>query len=323
MGGNLLKTFNLPEKRIPRSEYEILCKTLLDFFSSVIIGDFKIGIAPHVRNKADFGDIDLIIGSDELKLKDNNLQYSLKDFIEKIFKYTPHINDKTFSFPYCDFQVDIKVVDLKSFDGHFAYSSWGDCSNLMGTIFKRLNLSLTHKGLVKRVHRENVVLLTNYLDICNYGGFDGEKWKAGFESQEEVFQFIYNSEFFDSKIFQLKELNSENRSRNSKRTMYMNFLDFISKMPYKEFQFKTVSEYEEEQTKQFAALKMAKERLQEELSLSKIEKSRFNGFLAQEWTGLRGKKLGDLIKKFNSLYDVRLMSDEQVKTEFLKLYGNK
>ena len=96
MGGNLLKTWNLPEKRIPTSEYnqikdELLNKFRYDFTCTRPCVGPQTGVAPSIRDKDTHGDLDIIIG----RFEDPDIQMIWKGeqdfgkYLEKEFGIAP------------------------------------------------------------------------------------------------------------------------------------------------------------------------------------------------------------------------------------------
>lgn len=97
MGGSLLKTWDLPEKRISRDEYFLINSEIIKIFKKYYpICKFQ---APRVTfSKSSFGDSDLIC----------NLQgEQVLKVIKENFWNKPHCNAGVYSFPYKGFQIDI------------------------------------------------------------------------------------------------------------------------------------------------------------------------------------------------------------------------
>jgi hypothetical protein len=202
MGGNLLKIWNLPEKRIPTDEYNRIKNELVDRFRNdskcnrPVPGAF-VSVAPSIRNKETHGDLDIIIG----QFSDPNIHMlwkGEKDFgkyLESEFQYKPHKNSNVYSFPYQGFQVDVTFHPMNDFYMARDYSSWGDLGNIMGRVFHKMGLHFGHSGLSFWIrqglfdanvqwsdsdHIYDKVVLTNQMkQICDIGGFDYIRWWDG------------------------------------------------------------------------------------------------------------------------------------------------
>lgn len=247
MGGNLLKRFNLPQSRIPNSEYNEIAKEIIAIFKNSAYTPVICQAPPSLRKKESHGDIDFVFGINgptKWLFRQGNswLSLPIDEFIEKTFGYKPICNDSTYSFPYKGYQMDIKVLQAKDLRSYVHYNSWGDTSNLMGRVFHKMGLSYGHSGLTFYIRKSmfdndllwsnddhiirQVVLSQDMREICDIGGFDYKKWAEGFDTEEDVFQFIASSKFFRKDIFLLENLNHINRVRNKKRSFYCNFLNW-------------------------------------------------------------------------------------------------
>jgi hypothetical protein len=205
-----------------------------DWYSS----NDTFGIAPAIKQKESHGDLDILIGVDGLqghldpeqprtyhdmtwawyddKMKTSEI-LKTSDFLEKLSGYKPSVNSNVLSFPYMGFQVDLTFVPLEDFYSSKNYNSWGDCSNLMGRVFHKMGLHFGHTGLSFWIRQgmfdnnvtwsdndhiyEKVVLTKNMEDICKIGGFDYSKWEEGFDTNEEVYRFVTESEYFKKELF--------------------------------------------------------------------------------------------------------------------------
>lgn len=131
MGGNLLKTWNLPEKRIPTSEYNQIKDELLNKFrddgkcNRPVLHPF-VQVAPSIRSKETHGDLDIIIGyfgdADIHTLWKGESDFA--KYLEKEFGYKPFKNSNVYSFPYQGFQVDVTFHSMNDFYMAVGYSSW-------------------------------------------------------------------------------------------------------------------------------------------------------------------------------------------------------
>lgn len=329
MGGKLLTKWNLEEKRLPDSEYQRLkvqiVEKLKNDFHLVIPRFLNVGVAPCVRDKKDHGDLDIIMSDinavnsvfNMKKMLSNsnwNDVDSFSSYIQKEFGYVPHKNSNVYSFPVEGFQVDITLVPVEEYNTSISYTSWGDLGNLMGRIYHKMGLHYGHNGLSFWIRQglfdnnvawsdndhvyDKLVITTDPNKIFEIGGFDYDRWLQGFDTEQDVWEFIIKSKYFNSEIFSLENLNNINRVRNKKRGMYMRFLEHVNDktLPTGK-QFLSKHEYGLIFQEDFHQLKSAIARYRHEYEVGKAIKEKFNGNLVHEWTGCSsGPGIGKIIK---------------------------
>jgi hypothetical protein len=359
MGGNLLKTWNLPEKRIPTSEYETIRNELIEKLSqdSYTIDrfgedeeqdDLHFTSAPYVRSKETHGDLDLIAGrytydgcTTYWKLKDGvTTDFCL--YVKEKFGYKPFVNDKVYSFPYKGFQIDVAFCNMNDVPSYISYSSWGDLGNIMGRIYHKMGLHYGHTGLQFWIRQgmfdQNIqwsdsdhilskfVLTRDTKEIFKIGGFDYSRWKEGFATEKDVFDFVVNSKYFDSELFQLENLNHTNRTRNRKRGMYMRFIEYVNTNSFpKGESFRSREEYSLLYQLRYPRFRESVDYYRFENEISKLLKSKINGKLLMEWLNLTekdGAVVGKIMKEFrdNIGREVLFMNEEQIKNKAEEIY---
>jgi hypothetical protein len=344
MGGALLKTWNLPKKRISASEYEQIKTELLKKLNADLRIDKPVNIlaavAPSLRKKETHGDLDICVadyGSEYIPTW-RKTYISFSEYIKGCFGYTPHKNSNVYSFPYKGFQIDVTIYPLHDFFSALNYNSWGDTSNLMGRIFHKMGLHYGHSGLSFWIRQglfdnntewsdndhiyEKVCLTKDMREICLMGGFDYDVWKNGFDSEEQAFDFIVDSEYFDSSLFFLQNLNHINRVRNAKRGMYMRFIEYVSGRNIKKKPFCSKQEYSLIMQYKFPVLRDAISKYSLQYKTDKIIKEKVNGKLIMDWLDLTekdGKLVGEIMREVKQLgkIDLLQMTVEEIK-DFVK-----
>jgi len=351
MGGKLLKKWGLPEKRLSSTEYEnleneVTVKLIEDFHQwgeSMVYGDYifkkKICIetAPAIRSKADHGDLDITIGVDFLLYKD------FIAYIENQYKVKPHQNSNVVSFPVNGFQVDVMFVYNDIFDQTIAYTSWGDLGNLMGRIYHKMGLHYGHEGLQywirEGMFRENTswsnsdhicakfVITRKMKEICSIGGFDYVRWLQGFNTEEEAFQFIASSKYFQKEFFSIENLNHINRVRNRKRGMYMRFLEWIENTNPPDSPTSLLSKEDYLLYFQYnnMELRNAIDKHRFNYTIKTRVKEKFSGKTVIETVGdIGGEKIGVMCGMFKSMYgsdEIIKMPQEQINHVIKVLYN--
>jgi len=156
--------------------------------------------------------------------------------------------------------------------------------------------------------KNDVIVSKDYPKIFGFLGLDYDKWVEGFDTLEDIFEYVMTSSLFNPEMFQLKHLNKINRERNLKRTPYMSFLEFIkNKAPHPEYNKNQVALAKEN------VIGMIREGFPEaniDLHLAEINykharkelvKTKFNGGILIEKYGLEGKEIGESIKMFKEV----------------------
>lgn len=314
MGGTaLLAKTGIESRRLSLNEFERVHTEVTNILDSLGIKWLSI---PFVREKTDFGDIDIIVIDErsEIERKYNN-NGPLKKIHDNIWKFgiTDHFylnNNPVASILYEErYQIDFIAADTEYAEYNQKYLSWNDLGNLVGRIVKRFNLTHGHDGLYydryneNRSHRTRFLLSRDYNKILNILELDVKKFEFGFDTYKEMFDFVMSSPYFDPSIFMLENLNNRNRVRDAKRKIYNMFLEYIN--------------YDQEPSKQYDPLldypwieNLIKD---EQIQYEKNQAIRnaVPGKLVMEVTGLQGRQLGFLISKIKDAYGEYLIGLEE------------
>lgn len=341
MGGALLKTWNLPEKRIPTDEYnrikmELVDKLRNDFVCNRPVNGLCILVAPSIRNKETHGDLDIIIG----KFEDHDIEMCYggeKDFgvyLQREFGYKPFKNSNVYSFPYQGFQVDVTFHPMNDFYMAYDYSSWGDLGNIMGRVFHKMGLHFGHFGLSFWIRQglfdnnlqwsdsdhiyDKTVLTTNMEEICEIGGFDYNRWLKGFDTEQEAFDFVVDSKYFNKELFALENLNHTNRTRNRKRGMYMRFVEYVANCDKVGEPFRSKYECSLIMQCKYPQLQRNINNFRLVYEIDKVVKEKVNGKLVMEWCNLSesdGQMVGKIMSEVRDVPKFVLleMSQEEIK----------
>lgn len=308
MGGKLLtKVFNLAEKRISREEYFKLRKQIILDFRR-FYPDCRIVTPEVLRNKNTFGDIDVL----------TNLQHDqIKRIITDCYKiFKPHVNAGVFSFPIDGFQVDIIHVPNDYFNISYEFYSNGDAGNIIGRLFNSFGLSFGHRGLFYKLLRsyfsgkendvnplDKILITTDMEEILDFVGLDFQRWKDGFDNENDVFNFVESSPYFNARMFRFEELNNENKTRNRKRPMYCHFVERIEEK-YKDQIIPRLSKqyWFPHVTKRWPHILEEIEKHRPRYERSYIIGKKWNGNLIKE-IPLKDKELGEFIVGFKNSFE--------------------
>lgn len=347
MGGLLLKTWNLPEKRIPTNEYNIIKNELVRKLrsDSESLRWVFVDVAPSIRNKETHGDLDIIVGQSSnpniCMLGRNEQDFS--KYIESEFGYKPFKNSNVFSFPYKGFQIDVTLYSLNDFFMAVDYSSWGDLGNIMGRVFHKMGLHFGHSGLSFWIRQglfdnnlqwsdsdhiyEKVVLTRDMKSICEIAGFDYNRWKEGFDTEEDAFDFVIDSKHFNKELFLLENLNHTNRTRNRKRGMYMRFIEYVADSNKVGEPFRSKQEYSLMMQCKYSQLQRAIAEFRLLYEVDKVIKDKVNGKLVMEWCNLSesdGPIIGKIMSEVRNIlkHDLLQMSQSEIKRKVVDIFAN-
>lgn len=346
MGGNLLKIWNLPDKRASNEEYERIgsrMRTYLLHSSHPHGGVARATIAPCIRDKDTHGDIDILFGLPNGK-PDEDIWWGMyggeksfetfAGFIKHELGYEPHQNSNVFSFPVEGIQVDVTFLPLEEFNSAKAYTSWGDLGNLMGRVYHKMGLHYGHSGLQfwirQGMYDANIswsdsdhiyskcVLSQDPKVIFELGGFDYERWTKGFDTEKDAFDFVINSKYFDHTLFALENLNHTNRTRNRKRGMYMRFIEYLKFLEESEeprtYKYLSKEVYSLVFQDKFPHLKTAIGKYRFEHELQRQYKEKVNGKRVAEWLctadgPLIGSVMKDIKLRWTPIEAIQLSDD--------------
>lgn len=272
------------------------------------------GLFPHsraypikaYRSKDSFGDCDVLLES--LDLPSNWI-----DLVAEVFDSKQVIkNGNVCSFEYYELQVDIIVTKPEDFNSSAQYFDYNDLGNLVGRIAHSMGLKLGHDGLTYKwrlsdnhVFKE-ITLLKDWKDILPVLGYSYERYKQGFETLDEMFQFVVSSPFFNKDIYLLHNRNHTSRVRDKKRKTYMSFLKYCEtyKQTHEQDINTDIVNYHGSDKRHwlnylFSSIEGFKEQYEEvqaEYECEQKFKERFNGNLVKEWCGIDGKELGNFMQ---------------------------
>lgn len=320
MGGNAL---NIETKRLSREEYfkiveEVYPKLMelinvktpkFDVYDEMNCVPFYI--IPAYKTKESFGDMDIILNKAHYDLTD------MKSFLVKLkelFNYTDiYINKPVVSIDYKGFQIDLIFMKQKYMKSSLFYYSYNDLGNFMGRIAVRLGVRYGHFGLKYKVETEErdkllgeFVLTSEPRHSFEFLGFDFDRFLEGFETLEDVFDYVISSKYFNKEIFAYENLDHQNRTRNRKRDSYRKFLEYIEPKTFEEKNIPSKEERMEMIFNTFPEVELEKKilELKEKEKVQKQIKEKFNGNLLMElFPELSGKSLGQFIGNFKSTFE--------------------
>jgi len=294
MGGKALK--NTETRRFLKEEFETISATILRELQH-LFPLARMEIIRYYRNKQDFGDLDILVESSKLP----------EDYVEQIkTSFQPKemgLNGTCWSFDHNQLQVDFIKIPTKDYDIAKVYFAYNDLGNLMGRMADQMGFKYGHRGLLFFSRRDDhiageILVSQNPRKIFEFLGFDYDRHSQGFNELSEVFDFVINSQYFYKDCFLLENRNNKGRTRDRKRKVYTQFLEYIEKMNPSGNPLLDRSFYEKKAERFFELFKEQKEDLSRSLDEKELLASKFYGNLVKALTGKEGPNLGDFICRF-------------------------
>ena len=291
MGGKALSVESI---RLGAEDY-------FNLYNKIDTYKYQQHLIPSNRQKESFGDMDILIGNtygrNDINYKRTFLSLSGLEIVEE------HKNGDVTSFgvslPQGIFQVDIIGSDIYSYPFALHYFSYNDAGNLIGRIARGLGLKFGHDGLWYTQRNEHTILKNHLLTqdfktALEYLGLDAHKFFDGFDTMEEVFQWIIASPYYDWNRFDLSQRNYRSRVRDSKRENYRKFLEWAKDKPTNHLPPKET--FLTQHCSVFIGLDDAICAVEEKELLVRKAKEIYNGKIVADITGLQGKELGMFMK---------------------------
>ena len=256
-------------------------------------------------DKESFGDMDVLVqtgGVYNVQEMIDLIKEHLKPPLTDTFK-----NDNVFSFDHKELQIDLIFTEPDNMQIAFDFSKFNDCGNLCGKIAHKFSTKYGFDGLrfVYRTSEEKVLgeitLTKDIKKILEFIGLKHDVWTKGFDTDEQVFDFVISSKYFDADSFKLENLNSINRKRNAKRKMYHAFIEYCEKIkPVSNYTFNPdKTSYRDKIEQHFPGFNVELKKMEVEEAHRKALREKFNGDLVMAaFPELTGAALGAAMSNF-------------------------
>ena len=308
MGGNALTSQGINTKRLPASEYYNFQAKIQTHFNQL----FKVWPEKILayRSKPDFGDLDLIVDMtslpngwyDTLSKAWDSKGWSInkaKDESECVVSMEVH-----------QFQIDFIHVKTLLIESAIVYYSYNDLGNLIGRLAHEMGFSFGPFGLRQvQIYRAlthkyaEIYVSQDMPKVFEFLGLDYGMWTSGFDTLENIFEFVSSSRYFNPDIYLLTNRNYRDRVRDEKRSTYTKFLGWCetnkSRLTHYPWKHKNdpekITEYDFHSARardtwpEFDIQKLAEVA---KYLRHKTLKEIWNGNNISEWTGLTGPDLG-------------------------------
>jgi hypothetical protein len=296
MGGNALK--NCATRRYQAEEYHHLS---FEVAYDLMNRGLTCTRIPSYFSKESHGDLDMLV-------KSSTLPPNWTEKIVEWFAPKEYVkNGNVLSFEYKEFQVDLIATPDNEWLSSFQYFAFNDLGNLIGRVAHSRGLKLGHDGLTYKFFGDNerhlfkeIHLLGDWKDILPVLGYDYERWEKGFDTLEDIFEFVVSSPFFNKSIYALENRNHAARTRDQKRKTYMEFLKWLESYQETDAQIHHSKTSKEDWLTHIMLAEpnfgYQYQETAKEYEQAQEYKKRFNGELVSQWTGLKTQELGKFMK---------------------------
>ena len=312
MGGNLFKGCSRIEG------VDAYHEAIVD--NSLLFPNF-IFITPRtLDDKKSFGDLDVLCDG-------NYKQDIITILIDKGIPYK--CSGTTISYLSKDnIQVDILLTPTTELEYASNYYSFGDISIIMRVMFKGSGFKHSSKGL-KYIHEKYGIehkfdYTLHYTMLLMLLSLDANKFYSGFSDENDLFEWITQSPYFDSSKFHDIEYMFSGKTRKNvkKRKMFMSFMGYVKNRNFKE-PISIPSPYDDLDTRIGIDFKF--EKLLKEKNDKKLYHSKFNGIIVNQITGLEKRDLGLFMTAFKGVYyfrDILKMTNVEVINAIKQFYND-
>ena len=135
-----------------------------------------------------------------------------------------------------------------------------------------------------------------------------------------MYEEITKIPYFSSDYFKFENLNNQNRSRNSKRNTFINFVKFLEGKTFND----PISYPEYMKFKAFSFFNKEKEYIEllKSIEKNKVIRKNIDGNLISQITGLKEKSLGDFVvyfkeKNIDIIENPEIFNDNQIKERII------
>jgi len=316
MGGNALNsTFT---RRYQKDEYFQLETEIFNHLKHLDASkNLKVTNIQAYSSKTSFGDMDFLIEYQEGV-----------DYLNIVNSFQPNevfSNGKVISFDYKQLQIDMIITKPEFFDFSKTYYSFNDLGNLIGRIAHKMGMKYGHEGLyyTYRDNNKNILgkicLTKDAQKAFAILDYDHERFLQGFDTLEDIFEYVISSKFFNPDIFAFHNRNHQARTRDRKRPTYNAFLTYCDD---NKDSFEHKYEYNSDKSTYFAYIQSYFPQFYDEMKKYNLIHQRkaeirekFNGSLVMKLTNLKGKELGQFmstIKTPDFEHFVLTSTDEEI-----------
>lgn len=296
MGGNLFKA-----GRVTKERYEEILASLIPVLDKHF--DDRYGIPRPYRDKADYGDVDIILDAGCIQNKPDWFRKICDDLgVEET-----HSVRNVRSMLYKNFQVDFFMTKTSEFESSINFMSYNILGNLLGRIYHKFNLRFGEAGLFyvlrgfsNHISKE-IVVTRDMQKILSFVGLSYQRWKEGFNNVEEIFEYVIESPYFCSNSYSPEYYSV--RKRANERPDFVKFLDYLETNKIeKNFPFERPKEQYLGMIDFYFKTDLKSANDKHVIKQERLQRiaEKFNGRLVKDLLNIEGKEIGLFLEKYKS-----------------------
>lgn len=341
MGGQVFKTQGIHTARIPAAAALELADRIMPALRSLEQAAAKRAtfsparLVPSYRSKPDYGDLDIVVSRNFIdELGYDAIRAGLEHHLNlPVAMHRPHKNDHVlplavFTEDHGAFQIDLISAAEDQFDFRRRYLAWNDTGSYIGRVARQMGLRFGQDGLALVIagsETKSVPVTTDMSAALEFLGYDDTVHRAGFDTREEIFDFIAAGRYFDPAIYEMDRMTNRARSRARKRPLYPAFIQEMRRRPAKyiwpvERSETLVAEWEAKIIAAFPGTRERRDQILEEHRRARDATAFFSGATATKLSGVTGKNLMHLMhavqKEFASHEDFLAWKDRADEKDF-------
>lgn len=323
MGG---KALGYESRRVTTKEVLDITSFMKDTFA-----EFNPKLVEFFRQKEDHGDVDFVLLGDYGAIRDAVHQ--------RLNPPAEYDNKPVLSFDYNGVQIDFTATRTsEQQQAQLYYMAWNDLGNFIGRVARSINFKYGQDGLTYPLRISDhwsmdIPVSDDMPRVLEFLGYDSKRWEEGFDTREDIFEYAMQTPLFNALYFSLDFQTHQDRVRNKKRKMYQGMMEYLAQKGVQEKPKLTQEERDEHIIRASEHFNIDLRRMiqeQKELYVTReILKTKYNGDLVREWTGLAGKELGTVVSGYKShvgseAWEGYLTEQDadQIRSDFLTWYSS-
>lgn len=292
VGGNVFDHV----QRLTLSEWR---RTKADAIDIARAAGFHAAVPRPLAGKTDFGDVDVIVGVDDLR---SDWQTRLISAAAAPFKAQAIWGPLSIALD--EHQIDFIPVLDAAVDFAADFYAFGDSATFVCRTAERLGFLLQHTGLSLELaqekngaHASRRVLLTRDWDtVLKICGFDEHRYRDGLSDHSDVFDWLAGSELYQKATFTAPR-NNEQRRRDLSRPMARDFRGWLYQAPPGNAELVIDSQLgvqraAAELPRMSELINRAHTEIERELDF----RARYNGLLVASWLDIPAPRIGAAMK---------------------------
>jgi hypothetical protein len=229
---------------VPRMSRQLYYRMIEEFMPKLDVFFERVVVPRDAPNKPDHGDIDFLVGGIRVPLRGDDLWKRIEGALAADHR-AARGGSQSYAIPHpnisdAHIQVDVELAPGDGTLGGDDLFAWtklmkgdADLMQIIGITHRPLGLVCNDRGLHVRIEeiepydkKKALIFLTRDVrQAIEFYDFDVPKYEDGFQSENEIFDWVAGGRFFSPWVFKQTDEKADDRSRRRKRPMYRRFVD--------------------------------------------------------------------------------------------------